>query len=241
MKAAGHFGWRRLRMRQVQESAFVCLAGTCLLIGLLAGCSSPQKNPEQTDISGLIRVFNKVGKLQFDRSDVRSMPKSAQRLLDELASRLCAASFAEQVLVEGHCGIFAVNESGDMTSLAPGEQLIKQCSFTPTEEYGRALGERLALAVREYLARRGVPADSIQIISYGTDRPIIEYPKDAKTAADWNHAASANNRVALRLVQSGVTQPTAWMVYELEISRFEKRIEGTMGVGSENSVGRRER
>jgi outer membrane protein OmpA-like peptidoglycan-associated protein len=40
-----------------------------------------------------------------------------------------------------------------------------------TTEYNLALGERRAAAVREYLTSRGVPADRLQTISYGEERP----------------------------------------------------------------------
>jgi peptidoglycan-associated lipoprotein len=53
-----------------------------------------------------------------------------------------------RVLVEGHC-----DERG-------------------TEEYNLALGEKRALAVRDYLVRFGIARDRISIISYGEERPI---------------------------------------------------------------------
>lgn len=40
-----------------------------------------------------------------------------------------------------------------------------------TAEYNLALGERRATAVRDYLASRGVPADRLQTVSYGEERP----------------------------------------------------------------------
>ena len=40
-----------------------------------------------------------------------------------------------------------------------------------TEEYNRALGERRALAVREYLIRYGVAPDRVFTRSFGEDQP----------------------------------------------------------------------
>ena len=40
-----------------------------------------------------------------------------------------------------------------------------------TAEYNLALGERRANAVREYLASRGIGADRLQTVSYGSQRP----------------------------------------------------------------------
>ncbi len=46
------------------------------------------------------------------------------------------------------------------------------CDERGTEEYNRSLGERRALAAREYLARLGVDPNRIVTISYGKDRPV---------------------------------------------------------------------
>jgi outer membrane protein OmpA-like peptidoglycan-associated protein len=40
-----------------------------------------------------------------------------------------------------------------------------------TAEYNLALGERRAVAVREYLTSRGIGADRLQTVSYGEERP----------------------------------------------------------------------
>ncbi len=41
-----------------------------------------------------------------------------------------------------------------------------------TREYNLALGQRRANAVREYLVSRGVPANRLQVTSFGKERPI---------------------------------------------------------------------
>jgi peptidoglycan-associated lipoprotein len=93
----------------------------------------------------------------FDRSAVR---KSEQGKLKAVADHL-KKNTADKLLIEGHC-----DERG-------------------TEEYNRALGERRALALREYLVRLGIGADRIRTLSYGQDRPA---------ALGHNEAAWAKNR-----------------------------------------------
>ncbi len=51
-----------------------------------------------------------------------------------------------------------------------------------TPEYNRALGERRALAVREYLAGLGLPASSLFTNSYGADRPAVQGDTEAAYA-----------------------------------------------------------
>jgi len=80
----------------------------------------------------------------FDSSAIKSSERSK---IEKVASYLKEHS-AHAVKIEGHC-----DERG-------------------TEEYNRALGERRALAIREYLVHTGISPDRIETISYGEDRPV---------------------------------------------------------------------
>ena len=46
------------------------------------------------------------------------------------------------------------------------------CDERGTEEYNRSLGERRALAAREYLVKLGVDATRIDTVTYGEDKPV---------------------------------------------------------------------
>jgi peptidoglycan-associated lipoprotein len=46
------------------------------------------------------------------------------------------------------------------------------CDERGTEEYNLALGEKRALAARDYLVNFGIAADRISVISYGEERPV---------------------------------------------------------------------
>jgi peptidoglycan-associated lipoprotein len=82
----------------------------------------------------------------FDRSTVKT---GDQRKIEAVASYLKSEP-GTKVQVEGHC-----DERG-------------------TEEYNRALGERRALAVRDYLMNLGIEGDRIFTISYGEDLPAVD-------------------------------------------------------------------
>ena len=90
----------------------------------------------------------------FDSSVVKD---SEQSKLDIVADKLKANPNA-RLLIEGNC-----DERG-------------------TEEYNRSLGERRALALREELVKKGVPADNIHTISYGKDKPV----DDGHDEAAWS-------------------------------------------------------
>lgn len=95
----------------------------------------------------------------FDRSTI----KQSERSKIDAVAKVLKSKPETKVQVEGHC-----DERG-------------------TEEYNRALGERRALAVREYLINSGISADRIFTISYGEDRPVDP---------GHNEAAWAKNRRA---------------------------------------------
>jgi peptidoglycan-associated lipoprotein len=61
-----------------------------------------------------------------------------------------------------------------------------------TPEYNRALGERRAEAVREYLVGLGISADVLYATSYGSDRPAID--------GDTEEAYAKNRRVEIGVV-----------------------------------------
>jgi len=61
-----------------------------------------------------------------------------------------------------------------------------------TPEYNRALGERRALAVREYLVGLGLPAGSLYTNSYGSDRPAVD--------GDTEEAYAKNRRVEIGVI-----------------------------------------
>ena len=61
-----------------------------------------------------------------------------------------------------------------------------------TRDYNLALGERRAVAVKNYLISQGVDADRIQVISYGKERPAV---------VGANEAAWSQNRRAVTVVK----------------------------------------
>ena len=61
-----------------------------------------------------------------------------------------------------------------------------------TPEYNRALGERRALAVREYLVGLGLDANVLYTTSYGSDRPAVD--------GDTEEAYAKNRRVEIGVI-----------------------------------------
>lgn len=62
----------------------------------------------------------------------------------------------------------------EQLKLKPEDKLLidGHCDERGTEEYNRALGERRALALREYLIGKGIGGERIRTRSWGEDRPV---------------------------------------------------------------------
>lgn len=107
--------------------------------------SSKTMNP---DPAAQRREVLQAETIYFDL-DSSTIKSSEQSKLKAVADYM-AANPTHDVLIEGHC-----DERG-------------------TEGYNQSLGERRALAAREYLASIGAPADRIFTTSFGETRPAAQ-------------------------------------------------------------------
>jgi peptidoglycan-associated lipoprotein len=109
---------------------------------------------------GIVPVENKRWEgvavyFSYDRSTIGT----SERAKVEALAKYLLENIQYHVIVEGHC-----DERG-------------------SDEYNRALGERRALAVKDYLVNLGVGGDRIETVSYGEEKPAVP---DATT--DSQHA-----------------------------------------------------
>jgi peptidoglycan-associated lipoprotein len=109
----------------------------------------PTPVPEDTIAAGSLDEINKNSPLKpvFFALDSSEVDASGQKVLDSNAEVLKRYS-GWQISIEGHC-----DERG-------------------TAEYNLALGERRAIAARNYLVSLGIPADRIKTVSYGKEFPF---------------------------------------------------------------------
>ena len=67
-----------------------------------------------------------------------------------------------------------LKHNAEVINANPGPVIIQvagNCDERGTQEYNLALGEKRALAARDYLIQLGVPADRVITISYGEENP----------------------------------------------------------------------
>jgi peptidoglycan-associated lipoprotein len=91
----------------------------------------------------------------YDKNDIRADGRDVLTKDADLIKRILAADPGFTIVIEGHC-----DERG-------------------SEEYNLALGDRRALAVKEFLVQLGVPDDRLKTISFGKERPICTDENEA--------------------------------------------------------------
>lgn len=84
----------------------------------------------------------------YDKATIRPDAATVLRSDVEVIRSILADYPAERLLIEGHA-----DERG-------------------TSEYNLALGDRRAVATREFLSGMGIPGSQLQIMSYGEERPV---------------------------------------------------------------------
>ncbi|RCL01084.1 MAG: peptidoglycan-associated lipoprotein [Candidatus Tokpelaia sp. JSC188] len=139
------------RFQKITHNSFVALFFLSLI---LAGCASKSGEFRNSDQLGFNAQLGKaedfkihVGDYVLFDLDSSSIRADAQQILMQQAQWL--NHYPEYTItVEGHA-----DERG-------------------TREYNLALGQRRAVAVRDYLISQGIASDRMQTISYGKERPV---------------------------------------------------------------------
>jgi peptidoglycan-associated lipoprotein len=167
-----------------------------LLIALtvaLAACSDSKKGDHFTDLGG-------DGGMPGDRVDTTGIPQNNRGNFNPETDVNYETLQADTIY-------FAFDSSTVPSSERPKLQQVSEwmkanpdhslylaghADKRGTPEYNRALGERRALAVREYLVGLGIPATALYTNSYGADRPAVQ--------GDTEDAYAKNRRVQVGVV-----------------------------------------
>ena len=131
-------------------------------------------------------IFDKdmAGKGQFG-------PGSQEDLNAQAGDRVFFAYDSSELSAEGRATL--EKQAGWLKQYANVNITVEgHCDERGTREYNLALGERRAQAVKNYLVSLGVPAERLNTISYGKERPAV-------MGAD--ESAWAQNRRGVTVVQ----------------------------------------
>ena len=69
-----------------------------------------------------------------------------------------------------------------MSNPGTGVVIEGHCDSKGSDEYNRALGERRALAAKDYLLSKGISDSRIRTVSYGEEKPAVANTDDASRA-----------------------------------------------------------
>lgn len=139
----------------------------CLMLVLgMAGCKSKKETPLNTDTN---KVENTSGEGQPDVDLAKLLFEKGSKyglqtvLFDFDSSNLRPDAMA------------TLKDNAEKIKAVPGVivQVAGHCDERGTQEYNLALGERRALAVRNYLIQLGVSGDRLVTISYGKEFPAV--------------------------------------------------------------------
>ena len=115
-------------------------------------------DPELPPPEGFFGMYPNPGKFKantayfdFDRAVV----KASERVKIEEVAVYLKGALDHKLMIDGHC-----DERG-------------------TEEYNRALGEKRALALREYLIKLGIAGDRVYTRTFGMDHPAVQSHDEA--------------------------------------------------------------
>ncbi|CAB4244638.1 Peptidoglycan-associated protein [Methylacidimicrobium sp. AP8] len=172
---------RRLLLAIDSPELFLILA---LLVGV-AGCARPKKDrgtPAPEEESLTTSPLPNRGDFNPE-TDVNYAPLRAETVYFAFDSSAIPSS--ERGKLEKAAQWMTENSESSLL-------LAGHCDERGTEEYNRGLGERRALAVREYLIGLGISPQRLHTISYGKDRPV----SPGHTEADY----ARNRRVELGVI-----------------------------------------
>jgi len=146
-----------------------CVLMLVLVMVIAPGCKRGQKpiNPDLTQGAGPTTPEGPGGPElpAIDQESILFGPSGLQKVYfdyDKFALRPDAIS--------------TLNDNAAKIKQAPNVliQIEGHCDERGTQEYNLALGEKRALAVRDYLMTLGIPGNRLVTISYGEERPAVE-------------------------------------------------------------------
>ncbi len=168
----------------------------------LAACGDDKSNPDYTGLgaNGGQLPGNQTDQLNTGGPDQSGIPPTRPPAgvnpdnadYSTLASDTIYFDFDKSTIGAGERG--KLEAVSDWFKANPGHSLFLagHADKRGTPEYNRALGERRALSVREYLVGLGLPASALYTNSYGADRPAVE--------GDTEEAYAKNRRVEVGVI-----------------------------------------
>ncbi|MBU0859477.1 MAG: peptidoglycan-associated lipoprotein Pal [Alphaproteobacteria bacterium] len=144
-----------------------------MLVALLVTVSAcANKKDAQGDIAIESRDSSTLDTTVYDQNVGGPVPGSQQDLVVNVGDRVFFGYDQFDLTPEGQR---TLEMQADWMKLYPNVNVNIEghCDERGTREYNLALGDKRANSAKNYLIALGVPADRIQTISYGKERPAV--------------------------------------------------------------------
>ncbi len=182
----------------------------CALLLTMAGCTTKKDLTENATLPDEYVPITKFSKDDSEKSDRNISSDSLSGITKKRLSNPDAPPAGSQQDLAINVGdrVFFDYDQYDLRSAAlatvekqarwlkqyPNVNIIIEghCDERGTREYNLALGEKRAMAVRNYLVALGVSPNRIEIVSYGKERPV---------ALGSNPSAWSQNRRAVIVIK----------------------------------------
>ncbi len=176
----------------MRRTLAVALGATVVVLAAACGGAPPPPPPApQPNADSLARVRDSLAREQARQDSIQR----AQQAAEEQAQRARADSLAAIARTTDEVkGMVAtmIHFDFDKSNIRPGEdaqaldeklailqanpglqiEIVGNCDERGSDEYNMALGNRRALAAKQYLVSRGISADRITTRSMGEENPI---------------------------------------------------------------------
>lgn len=137
------------------------------MLAFLAGCATTDTEGEGAD-AGMDSETDGVTTGTAGRDDLRSSEED-----DEYADLETIVYFGfDQATLKPESRSLLLAHAERLKNTDQDVRLEGHADERGSREYNMALGERRANAVRDFLVLQGVPRDSIEVVSYGEERPL---------------------------------------------------------------------
>ena len=136
-----------------------------LLAALLAGCSSNpavEEQPTSTDIEDTSVLTGQVDTSEIEEAAVEAVTADTIFYFD-----------FDKALLKPEPRAALLEHAAILQSNPRNVRLEGHADERGTREYNLALGDRRAVAVRDYLLAKGLNAARIRTVSYGKERPAV--------------------------------------------------------------------
>ncbi len=144
------------------------LAVLIVCVVSLVGCHPKKMRPIETPEKEAKPPIEKAIKEEPAEKPVKPIqPSEAEEALKDIHFQ-----YDKYNLTDEAAGIIAANAEYLMKHPEAKILIEGNCDERGTEEYNLALGEKRALAARDYLVRFGIERSRISIVSYGEERPL---------------------------------------------------------------------